>query len=213
MPGQRGIGARRARGSWAVRIAGTAGVLVAAATAASVIIVSQPAARARRQVPAPLPSRVINVLTIKLVNPGPPTRADSRPFPEKLYLSATGLAFTASGPASPADEWTADQMSGGAYILIYVPNRLCLTAPDSPGNPTATLARCDLSLSQRWRHQFLGKDAAGRNTWQLRSDADGLCLTAVAPPLGGQPGESGVSLTGCSSPATWRQIISFRPAY
>ncbi len=213
MPGQRGIGARRARGSWAARIAGTVGVVVAAATAASVIILSQPAARARRQVPPPLPRQVINALTIKLVNPGPLARADSRPVPQKLYRSATGLAFTASGPASPADEWTADQMGGGAYILIYVPNRLCLTAPDSPGDPTATLARCDLSLRQRWRHQFLGKDEAGRNTWQLRSAADGRCLTATAPPLGGQPGESGVSLAACSSPAAWRQIISFRPAY
>jgi hypothetical protein len=213
MPGQRGIGARRARGSWAVRIAGTVLVIVAAATAASVIILSQPAARARRQAPAPLPRQVINALTIKLVNPGPPARGDSRPVPEKLYLSATGLAFAASGPASPADEWTADQMGGGTYILIYVPNRWCLTAPTSPGIPTATLARCDLSRSQRWRHQFLGKDAAGRNTWQLRSAADGLCLTAVRPPLGGQPGESGVSLTTCSSPATWRQIVSFRTTY
>lgn len=216
MPGQRGTGARRARGSWVVRIAGTAGVIVAAVTAAGVLVLNQGTARARRPAATPLPRNVINGQTVKLVNPGPPPRQDSRPVPEKLYLSATGLAFTASsgaGQASPAEEWTASQMGGGTYILIYVPDRWCLTAPISPGTPAAMLTRCNLSLSQRWRHQYLGKDAAGRDNWRLRSAADGLCLTAVNPPLGGQPGESGVGLSACSSAAIWRQIVSFRTAY
>jgi hypothetical protein len=216
MPGQRGTGARRARGSWVARIAGTAGVIVAAVTAASILVFNQGTARARRQAAAPLPRNVINGQTVKLVNPGPPPRQDSRPVPAKLYLSATGLAFTVSGgagQASPAEEWTANQMGGGTYILIYVPDRRCLTAPISPGTPVAVLTRCDLSLSQRWRHQFLGKDAAGRDNWQLRSAADGLCLTAVNAPLGAQPGEFGVGLSECSPAVKWRQIVSFRTAY
>src|SRR6266571_1367542 len=122
MAGQRGTGARRARGSWVARIAGTLGVIVAAVTAASVLVLNQGTARARRQ-------------------------------------------------ASSAEEWTANQMGGGTYILIYVPDRRCLTAPTSPGTPIAMLIRCDLSLSQRWRHQFLGKDAAGRDNWRLLSAA------------------------------------------
>jgi len=216
MAGQRGTGARRARGSWVARIAGTLGVIVAAVTAASVLILNQGTARARRQAAAPLPRNVISGRTVKLVNPGPPPRQDSRPAKEKLYLSATGLAFTASGAAgqaSSAEEWTANQMGGGTYILIYVPDRRCLTAPTSPGTPIAMLTRCDLSLSQRWRHQFLGKDAAGRDNWRLLSAADGLCLTAVKSPLGGQPGESGVGLSACSSAPAWRQIVSFRTTY
>ena len=216
MPGQRGTGVRRARGSWAVRIAGTAGVIVAAVTAASVLVFNQGTARARREAAAPLPRNVINGQTVRIVTRGPPPRPDSRPVPEKLYLSATGLAFTArggAGQASPAEEWTANQMGGGTYILIYVPDRRCLTAPISPGTPAATLTRCNLGLSQRWRHQFVGKDAAGRDIWQLRSATDGLCLTAVNAPLGGQPGESGVGLSACSSATTWRQVVSFRTAY
>ena len=216
MPGQRGTGARRARGSWAVRIAGTAGVIVAAATAASVLVLNQGTARARPQAAAPPPRNVINGQTVSLVNPGPPPRRDSRPVPENLYLSATGLAFTASAgdrQASPAQEWTANLMGDGTYILIYVPNRQCLTAPISPGTLAAMLTRCNLSLSQRWRHQFVGKDAAGRDIWRLRGAADGMCLTAVNAPLGAQSGESGVGLSACSAAAPWRQTVSFRTAY
>ena len=82
-----------------------------------------------------------------------------------------------------------------------------------PGTSGATLARCDLSRGQRWRHQFVGKDAAGRDNWQLRNAADGRCLTAVQVPLGGQPGESGVALSECGSSAAWRQAVSFKTAY
>ncbi len=135
MPGQRGTGARRSRGSWAVRIAGIALVLVAAVTVASILVFAQGTARR------------------------------------------------------------------------------CLTAAASPAAPSITLARCNLGLSQRWRHQFVGKDTAGRNNWRLRSAADGRCLTAVRPPLGAQPGESGVGLRVCGPSVTWRQIVSFRTAY
>ncbi len=210
MPGQRGTGARRSRGSWAVRIAGIALVLVAAVTVASILVFAQGTAHARRQSVEPLPSNVISPLTVGLVNPGPPPQPD----PELLHLSATGLAFTASGGwASPAQEWTADQMGDGTYILIYVPDSRCLAAAASPAAPSITLARCNLGLSQRWRHQFVGKDTAGRNNWRLRSAADGRCLTAVRPPLGAQPGESGVGLRVCGPSVTWRQIVSFRTAY
>lgn len=216
MPGQRGAGARRARGSWAVRIAGIAAVIVAAATVVVVLVLTQGTARARRESAAPLPRKVISALTIGLVNPGQPPGQSSRPVAELLYLSATGLAFTAAGgpgQVSPAEEWTADQMGDGTYILIYAPDGRCLAAQASPGSPGAALARCDLSLSQRWRHRFAGRDTAGRGSWQLSNAANGRCLTAVPTPLGGQPGVSGVGLSECSLPAAWRQIVSFRTAY
>ena len=217
MPGQRGISARRSRGSWAVRIAGIALAVFAAATVASVLVLTQGTARAKKHphVPPPPPRNVVSVLTVALVNPGPPPRPDSHPVPEMLQESATGLAFTATGGAGQAagQEWTADQMGGGTYIFIYVPDGRCLTAPPSLSATTATLARCNLGLGQRWRHQFFGTDAAGRDDWQLRSAVDGLCLTAVTPALGSQPGESGVALRGCSSPVGWRQIISFLTVY
>jgi len=217
MPGQRGISARRSRGSWAVRIAGIALALFAAATVASVLVLTQGPARARRHPhpPPPPPRNVVSALTVTLANPGPPPQPDSRPVPEMLRDSATGLAFTATGGAGQASgqEWTADQMGGGTYILIYVPDGRCLTAPASLTATTATLAKCNLGLGQRWRHQFFGTDAAGRDDWQLRSAVHGLCLTAVTPALGSQPGESGVALRGCSGPAGWRQIISFMTVY
>ena len=76
---------------------------------------------------------MVSALTVMLVNPGPPPRPDSRPVPEMLQDSATGLAFTATGGAGQASgqEWTADQMGGGTYILIYVPDGRCLAAPAS----------------------------------------------------------------------------------
>lgn len=192
-------------------------VVLAATAAASVIVLNQGTVHARRQPGASLPRNVVSPpLTIALVNPGPP----SRPVAEMLYLSATGLAFTAAGSAgqaSPSEEWTASQMGGGTYIFIHVPDRQCLTAPASLGAttaPAATLTRCNLSLSQRWWHQYLGTDAAGKDNWQLRSAADGLCLTAVTPPLGGQPGESGVGLRVCHpSSVAWRQAVLFQTAY
>jgi hypothetical protein len=153
-------------------------------------------------------------LTVALVNPGPPPRQDSRSVPGMLQESATGLAFTAAdgaGQASSAD-WTADQMGGGTYIFIYVPDGRCLTATRSPG-AAASLAKCNLGLGQRWRHQYLGTDVAGHGDWQLRSAVDGLCVTAVTPPLGSQPGESGVALRECTAPAGWRQLISFLTVY
>ncbi len=218
MPGQRGISARRSRGSWAVRIAGIALALFAAATVASVLVLTQGTARTKRHPhpPSPPPPRnVVSALTVMLVNPGPPPRPDSRPVPEMLQDSAAGLAFTATGGAGQASgqEWTADQMGGGTYILIYVPDGRCLAAPASLTATTATLARCNLGLGQRWRHQFSGTGPAGRDDWQLRSAVDGLCLTAVPPAPGSQPGESGVALRGCSVPAGWRQIISFMTVY
>ena len=208
------MGARRSRGSQAVRIAGAAGAIVAAAAVVAVLLLTQ--GTARRQSAAPLPRNVISAVTVGLVNPGPPPRRDSRPVSALLNMSATGLAFTASGragQASPAEEWTADQMGGGTYILIYVPDGRCLAEPTGPGASGATLARCDLSRGQRWRHQFVGKDTAGRGNWQLRNAADGRCLTAVRVPLGGQPGESGVGLSECGSSAAWRQVVSFKTAY
>jgi hypothetical protein len=135
MPGQRGISARRSRGSWAVRIAGIALAVFAAATVAGVLVFTQGTARAKKHphAPPPPPRNVVSVLTVALVNPGPPPRPDSHPVPEMLQESATGLAFTATGGAGQASgqEWTADQMGGGTYIFIYVPDGRCLTAPAS----------------------------------------------------------------------------------
>jgi hypothetical protein len=222
MPGQRGISAGRSRGSWAIRIAGIALVVLAAAIVASVLVFNKGTAGARAHPAAPLPTNVVSPpLTVALVNPGPPPQRNSRPGSEMLQESATGLAFAATGGAGQASsqDWTADQMGGGTYIFIYVPDGRCLTAMASPGAPGAAgaagaaLARCNLGLSQRWRHQYLGIDATGQGAWQLSSAADRLCLTAVTPSLGSQPGESGVALRGCGASAAWRQMISFLTIY
>jgi len=131
---------------------------------------------------------------------------------DTTVIGSTGQSNTQAANSTQSGENGSG--GGGTYILIYAPDGRCLTAPALAGSTAATLARCNLSSSQRWRHQYLGKDPAGRDSWRLRNAADGRCLTAAQAPLGGQPGESGVGLSACKSSAVaWRQIVSFQTAY
>jgi hypothetical protein len=104
-----------------------------------------------------------------------------------------------------------------AYVLVYVPEGNCLNAaagkqPGPASHPAGqlTLKTCDLSLSQRWSHPYLGQDPAGRDYWQLRSEAAGRCLTASGTawrdgtPAGLQP---------CGGVSGWQQLIEFWSAY
>ena len=152
-----------------------------------------------------------------LADPGPAAGLAQR----LLAPAATGLSFAAGGgdgTVLASQQWQADQMTDGSYVLVYVPNGKCLDAaaasPAAPGaaRPAAQLAltTCDLRSSQRWQHPYLGKDSTGRDYWQLRSQATALCVTASgAQWRDGTPAQ----LKPCGKSFGWQQLIEFWSAY
>src|SRR5229473_3586855 len=99
---------------------------------------------------------------------------------------------------------------GVAAVLVSTPGGQCLASTGTKRSATAVLARCDLGLSERWYHPYLGTDPAGRGYWQLRSAANGRCLT-----VGGTQadGGTGVAIQPCSSSMPWQQLITFLTAF
>jgi Ricin-type beta-trefoil lectin domain-like len=146
-----------------------------------------------------------------LADPGPAAGAAQR----LLAPAGAGLAFAAgggNGTVLASQQWQADQMTDGSYVLVYVPNGKCLDATAGAAHrpPRLALAQCNLRLSQRWRHPYLGKDPAGRDYWQLRSQADGRCLTAAGTRWSdGTPAQ----LQSCGNSSGWQQLIEFWSAY
>ena len=147
-----------------------------------------------------------------LADPGPGASSGQR----LLAPSGTGLAFLAGGGGGSvlaSEQWQADQMTDGSYVLVYVPAGKCLNAGTSRAAVSAgqlTLTACDLRLSQRWSHPYLGKDSVGRDYWQLRSAAAGQCLTASgADWRDGTPAR----LRPCGSSLGWQQLVEFWSAY
>ena len=106
---------------------------------------------------AALPTRVLGTQAIGLVNPGPPPQAGASADPQTFLASRSDLSFVTAEQAGA--DWTADQMAGGTYIFIYLPNGLCLAVlagvgrgpgpvqprrrpavgPAAPGQPAAGL--------------------------------------------------------------------------
>ena len=80
-----------------------------------------------------LPTRVLGTQAIGLVNPGPPPQAGASAAPQAFLASRSDLSFVPAGQA--AADWTADQMAGGTYIFIYLPNGLCLASRGSAVRP------------------------------------------------------------------------------
>lgn len=124
-----------------------------------------------------------------------------------------GLVFLPSGTNSAVganEQWQADRMTDGSYVLVYVPDGDCLGTAAPAGAPArAQLQSCDLQLGQRWTHPYLGKDPAGRDYWQLRSMADGQCLSAA----GNWAAGAAAGLRPCGRSLGWQQLIAFWSAY
>jgi hypothetical protein len=201
---QRGTQSSRA---WVFGTAGLAGI---AATGGVVAILVGSAGTPGASRPAPLATNITGTQAVGLANPGTPQAGTATLLSE----SQTGLTFipsTGSGEnVQPSQQWQADQMGGGAYILVFTPDGLCLTATATKHGPGAVLERCGLGLSQRWNHPYLGTDATGRTYWQLRSAANGRCLGVG----GKQPdGGTGVAMLSCSKQMPWQQLISFWTAF
>jgi hypothetical protein len=126
---------------------------------------------------------------------------------------AHGLAFLPSGADSGVEasqQWQADRMTDGSYVVVYVPGGQCLgTAAAPDGADQAELQSCNLQLGQRWTHPYLGKDSLGRDYWQLRSMADGRCLSAAGSWAAG----TAAALRPCGTSLPWQQLIAFWSAY
>jgi len=201
MPGKRDARSRT-RGSWAARLTGIGlAILLAGVGLAVYLVVGNHAQHAPG-----LPTSVLGTQAVDLVNPGPPPAAGTSASPEAFLASHEDLGFTAAGQAGA--DWTADQMAGGTYIFIYLPDGLCLTAARSTA---VTLARCNLGASQRWVRQHLAS-SDGVDYWQLRSLSRGRCLTAVGGDAAVTPGQSAARLDRCLASPGWDQLVAFMTA-
>jgi hypothetical protein len=208
MPGKRNARSR-VRGSWAARLTGGAfAILLAGVGVAAYLIVGGAHADNSGDV---LPTRVLATQAIGLVDAGPAQAAGANPAPQTLLASQADLSFRAVGEV--AADWTADQMAGGTYIFIYLPNGLCLgSSSTKSGTKSAALQRCNLQAGQRWIRQRSVVGASGLDYWQLRNLALNRCLTAASVPHQAATTESAARLETCQAAPDWRQLIAFLTA-
>jgi Ricin-type beta-trefoil lectin domain-like len=192
----------RTRGSWAARLTGIGLAIVLAGVGLAVYLV---AGNHAPHAPG-LPTRVLGTQAVALVNPGPPPAAGKSASPEAFLASRADLGFTAADQAGA--DWTADQMAGGTYIFIYLPDGRCLTAARASA---VTLARCNLGAGQRWVRQRL-VSSGGLDYWQLRSLSRGRCLTAAGGDAAITPAQSDARLDRCLAPPDWSQLVAFMTA-
>jgi hypothetical protein len=153
---------------------------------------------------AVLPTRVIGTQAVDIVNTG---AAATNPDPETLLASRSDLVFMADVPSGA--RWTSDQMAGGTYIFIYLPDGLCLAARASPRAPSLALEQCNLQAGQRWLRQLPNVGSNGLDYWQLRNLDDGRCL-AAGNALGNK--ESAAILQRCEASPGWQQQVAFPTA-
>ena len=216
MPGQRRAIRGQVQASWAR--GGRGSVVLVALVALAVLAVALTLGFAvlgggdARKPQRALSTTLANQQLAGLADPGPAAGLAQR----LLAPAATGLAFAAGGgdgTVLASQQWQADQMTDGSYVLVYVPNGKCLdAAAQGAAHPAAQLAltTCDLRSSQRWQHPYLGKDPTGRDYWLLRSEATARCVTASAPQWrDGTPAQ----LEPCGKSFGWQQLIEFWSAY
>jgi hypothetical protein len=197
--------------AWVFGSAGLAGGIAVAAVA--VILLTN--GGSPEASPTPLATNVTGTQAVGLANPGL-VQADGTVagIGNLLAQSPAGPAFTSSTKGQtvlPSQQWQADEMGDGSYILIFTPNGRCLATPASSLSAAAVLlARCDFGRRQRWYHPYLGTDKAGRNYWQLRSAANGRCLAVGGSQAGG---EIDAAMQRCSRALPWQQLIAFWSAF
>lgn len=177
--------------------------------------------------------KVMTATTTGLVDFGPYDDGDSTvndddDHPLMLQVSGGALSFVpipAAELVSGVPLWTADAMSDGSYIFIYIPTGQCLTAPatasTSPsasqgagtGQPAPALAHCDLGLPQHW-WPVNTTTAVGQTFSQFAAWNHSDCLTAgeAAPADQENPPVGPARLTACAparSKAALPQEIAF----
>ncbi len=200
MAGQRYARGRRA-GS-AARITGiVAVVVVAAAGAAGYLLTQHSAAKART---AQLPDKVISVQSVGLVTL---TAGPHGAVPTQLQQTSAGLRFAAVPAADLVvghPMWTADEMAGGAYTFIYIPDGRCLGVAGRGSHATIALQRCDLGAAQRWQRVGSQVTVSKHVYGAYRSMVSKLCLSHPDGPPSGQ-----VALGGCRALPPGQELISF----
>jgi hypothetical protein len=200
MAGQRYARGRRAGG--AARITGIVAVVaVAAAGAVSYLLTEHSAAKART---AQLPDKVINVQSVGLVTL---TAGPHGAVPTQLEQTSSGLRFATVPAADLAvghPMWTADEMAGGTYTFIYIPDGRCLGVAGRGSHATIGLQHCDLGAAQRWQRVGTQTTVSRHVYGAYRSMVSELCLSQ---PDGSPAGR--VALGGCRALPPGQELISF----
>jgi len=217
MPGRRAARPYRAKGSRVPRLAGAGVVFLLAVAGLAAYLASahhNQAGAPKQHRHTVLSSRVLKVQNVGIVDFGPADDGDSfvgnqddHPLmlvrqagsPTFVVIPASALAAPTSGGAG-VPVWTDNQMADGSNIFIYTSSGQCLAAGRTPG--ALRVARCDLSLAQRWRPTNPG-DALGQAFAEYANAKTGGCLTAP----GKKPGPA--RLTRCGPPGTKNQEIAF----
>ncbi len=217
----------RAQGSWAPRLAGFAVVVVLAGGALGVYLgtshAAHPVTRAHHHHRS-APAKVVSVQTVGVIDFGPdddgdPWQHDPDDHPLMLLEKGQVVQFVPIPPkeiSNGTPEWTANQMTDGSEIFIYVPTGQCLSAAargaargaaSRTGGGTAgsgaelKLSQCDLGRAQRW-HQLNSRVVLGQAIAQYANAQTGECLTAMP-----HPGPA--RLTRCGKARTRAQEIAF----
>jgi hypothetical protein len=203
MPGQRRTMGGRSRGSWLARLAGIGVIVVLAGGAVAGYLVAQhPLAH-----DTTLSTRVISAQSVGLVAESAQSGSsgqlvqllDRRGAPK---FSPVSEAEQRSG----SGEWTADLMSGGSYIFIFLPSDTCLGAAGSARGPRLVLQHCDLQASQRWQRLGSATAGQGHSFYRYANLADRSCLTEGSE----QPGSVwAAGLSGCRTAAATSQLVAF----
>lgn len=209
-PGRRGK--RRTRATAAVLISAVAVLAVLAAAGALAIthFGSHNVAQGRHD---PLSSKIVSQQAVGLANLGPTGQAGSSKSNTLLSAGAGGVTFTPSSGGEnvqSSQQWQADGMGGGQFVLLFTSDGKCLTAVGSGNQATTELASCDSGLDQRWYHPFEGTDGMGRDYWQLRSALNDRCLAIGTAESGGV---SVAEMQRCSATKSWPQLVMFWAAF
>lgn len=202
MPGLFATSPHRTKGSWTPRLAGI-GVIVV--LAGGVLAIYLGTARAPAPAPTshhkspPVAFKVASVQTVGLIDfgvydDGDPWQNDADDHPMMLLKKGNTINFVRIPQpeiVSGTPEWTADQLTDGGDIFIYVPTGQCLTAI---GGGRLSLSHCDLAADQRWR-ELNSAVVLTEPIAQYANVSTGRCLTA--------PGKPGLALlTTCAGPHT-----------
>jgi hypothetical protein len=203
MPGQRRTGRPRTRGSWLPILAGVGAIVVlAGAGTAAYLTEFRPAGQVHG---AARPQRVLGYQTVGLIGEAPAAASASG-----LVQLLSSRAVAGFSPVQPSEtvsgtpEWTADQMTGGAYIFIYLPTGQCLTSGGRPGRPDLALRHCALtSAAQRWQRLGPAVAASGHDFYEFSNAATGRCITQLSSAAGR------AGLTPCDPARPAPQLLAF----
>ena len=191
MPGPHAAPSHRTKGSWTPRLAGIGVIVVLAGGVLAVYLGTAhgqgPAAPAHHR-PPPLAAKVASVQTVGLVDfgvyddgDGTSWQNDADDHPMMLLNKGGTISFvpiSAAEIVSGTPQWTADQLTDGGDIFIYVPTNQCLTAAS---NGSLSLTHCDLATNQRWRTAVSAVVLTEPIT-QFANVSTGRCLTAPRSP-------------------------------